>query len=287
MKIVGTISTLRVVCQRAARPLVLVPTMGALHAGHAALIRKARKIAGRNGTVAVSIFVNPIQFNSGEDLASYPRPQVADQRLCKELGVDLIFRPPSAAKIYHSDHSVFVDEEVLSKDLCGETRPGHFRGVCTVVTKLFHLFSPDAAVFGAKDYQQLAIIRRMVRDLNFPIRIIEHPTVREKDGLAMSSRNIRLNPAARAIAPGIYQALLQAKTNAQKHSPQEVIEKLKADFNSLPGIRIDYVKCVNAVSLQRVADWTHPSIIAVAIFLNGVRLIDNIRLRRRRRPRKV
>ncbi len=287
MKILGTISKLRVACRRAARPLVLVPTMGALHAAHAALIREARKIAGRNGTVAVSIFVNPIQFNSSEDLASYPRPQVADQRLCKELGVDLVFRPPSVAEIYHSDHSVFVEEEVLSCDLCGAARPGHFRGVCTVVTKLFHLFSPDAAVFGAKDYQQLAIIRRMVRDLNFQIRVIEHPTIREKDGLAMSSRNTRLSPAARAVAPGIYQALLQAKTSAQKHSPHEVVGKLEADLNLLPDVRIDYVKCVNAASLQSAIDWAHPTVITVAVFLNGVRLIDNIRLPGRRISRKV
>ncbi|PWU07589.1 MAG: pantoate--beta-alanine ligase [Verrucomicrobia bacterium] len=278
MKILGTISALRRVCHSAARPLVLVPTMGALHAGHLALIHKARKIAGRSGTVAVSIFVNPIQFNSSIDLASYPRCEGADQRLCKESGVDLIFRPSSVKQLYCSDHSVFVDEEALSSGLCGAVRPGHFRGVCTVVTKLFNLFYPNAAVFGAKDYQQLAIIRRMVRDLNFPVRIIEHPTIREKDGLAMSSRNARLSIAARVVAPGIYKALLRARANAQKQSAREVVRNLKVDLNLIPNARIDYADCLDAASLRTITDWTHSAIIAVAIFLDGVRLIDNIRI---------
>lgn len=279
MKTIGKISALRTECDRAARPLVLVTTMGALHEGHAALIRKARQIAGENGTVAVSIFVNPIQFNSGKDLEAYPRPKTADQRLCKELGVDILFQP-SVKEVYHDDRSVFIDEEALSRGLCGAVRAGHFRGVCTVVAKLFHLFAADVAVFGAKDYQQLAVIRRMVRDLNFRTRIIECPTVREKDGLAMSSRNVRLSPAARAVAPGIYRALLHAKANAS--SPRQVLKKLKSDLELLPGIRIDYVECVNATSLQPVTNWLQPSVIAVAVFLDGVRLIDNLRIPRRK-----
>jgi pantoate--beta-alanine ligase len=279
VKIIGKISALRTECNKAARPLVLVPTMGALHAGHAALIRKARQIAGMDGAVAVSIFVNPMQFNSSKDLAVYPRPGVADQHLCMNLGVNILFQP-SVKEMYPEDRSVFVEEETLSRGLCGAARAGHFRGVCTVVTKLFHLFAPDAAVFGAKDYQQLAVICRMVRDLNFPIRIIEHPTVREKDGLAMSSRNIRLGPKARMVAPGIYQALLCAQANVS--SPRQVLRKLRSDLALLPGVRIDYVECVNATSLESATNWLQPTVIAVAVFLEGVRLIDNIRIPQRK-----
>lgn len=285
MKVIGSIATLRVACRNAARPLVLVPTMGALHAGHAALIRKARQVAGSEGTVAVSIFVNPIQFNSQEDLATYPQPKAADQRLCQALGVDLLFRP-LAKEVYPEDCSVFVEEETLSRGLCGAARPGHFRGVCTVVTKLFHLFAPDAAVFGAKDYQQLAVIRRMVRDLNFAVRIIAHATVREEDGLAMSSRNLRLGVAARAVAPGIYQGLLRARSNAEKYSPSKVLKELRSDLNALPGARVDYVECVNVASLQPVTQWHSSALIAVAVFLDGVRLIDNIEIRGRKVARK-
>ena len=277
MKTLGRISILRTECGSAVRPLVLVPTMGALHAGHAALIRKARQIAGASGTVAVSIFVNPIQFNSTEDLKAYPQPIQADQRLCKKLGVDILFRP-SAKEIYQEDRSVFVEEEVLSRGLCGAARPGHFRGVCTVVAKLFHLFIPDAAVFGAKDYQQVAVIRRMVRDLNFAVRIMECPTVRERDGLALSSRNLRLGPEARAAAPGIYQALIHAKASAGRTSPREVLKKLKRALASLPGARVDYAECVDAISLEPAADWLRPTVIAVAVFFDGVRLIDNLRI---------
>lgn len=277
MKILRKISSLRAECNQAHRPLVLVPTMGALHQGHGALIRKARKIAGSKGTVAVSIFVNPIQFDSSEDLATYPRTQSVDQHLCGELGVNIFFRP-SVKEMYREDYSVFVEEGVLSSGLCGAVRAGHFRGVCTVVTKLFHLFAPDAAVFGAKDYQQLAVICRMVRDLNFSIRIIEYPTVREKDGLAMSSRNARLSGAARTVAPGIYQALLDAKASVQKNSPPGVLKELRRDLARIPGARVDYAECVHAVSLQPATDWLQPTVIAVAVILENVRLIDNIRI---------
>src|SRR5205823_14263477 len=161
---------------------VLVPTMGALHRGHLELIRVARDYAGKDGEVAVSIFVNPLQFEPGSDFEKYPRPHSADEKFCANAGVNLLFRP---RELYFDDRSVYVEETRLSAGLCGAARPGHFRGVCTVVVKLFNLLAPDAGVFGEKDYQQLAIIRRMVRDLNFPIEIIGVPTVREADGLAL------------------------------------------------------------------------------------------------------
>ena len=170
------------------RRRVLVPTMGALHRGHGELIRIARDAAGRDGEVAVSIFVNPLQFGPGGDYEKYPRPEQVDDEFCRNAGVDILFRP-SVEEMYPADFSVAVEESSLANTLEGKSRPGHFRGVCTVVAKLFHILAPDAAVFGEKDFQQLAIIRRMVRDLNFPVEIIGAPTVREADGLACSSRN--------------------------------------------------------------------------------------------------
>src|SRR2546426_7252212 len=179
--------------------LVVVPTMGALHKAHAELIRVARKHAGRDGEVAVSIFVNPLQFEPGSDYERYPRSEKADEEFCRKAGIDFLFRP-SAAEMYADDRSVFVDESSLSNVLEGKSRPGHFRGVCTVVAKLFNILAADAAVFGEKDFQQLAIVRRMVRDLNFKVEIIGVPTVREEDGLACSSRNQYLNPEERKQA---------------------------------------------------------------------------------------
>jgi pantoate--beta-alanine ligase len=255
--------------------------MGALHEGHLALFRKARQVATERGTVAVSLFVNPTQFNSSKDLATYPRTESEDKHLCRESGVDLVFEP-SVKEMYPTECSVFVDEVALSRGLCGAARPGHFRGVCTVVTKLFHLFNPDSAVFGAKDFQQLAIIRRLVSELNFGVRVIEHPTLREKDGLAISSRNVRLNPVARSVAPGIYRALIRAKANSKKDLPKQVLKKLRRDLIKLPGLQLDYTACVHALTLEPVIDWSQPTVIAVAVFLGGVRLIDNIRVSKHR-----
>src|SRR6266705_4009559 len=179
-----------------AKRRILVPTMGALHKAHGALIRVARAEAGKNGEVVVSIFVNPLQFEPGSDCERYPRPQKADEAFCRNAHVDLLFRP-TPAEIYAEDHSVFVEETALSQTLEGKSRPGHFRGVCTVVAKLFNILSPDVAIFVEKDFQQLAIIRRMVRDLNFNIDIVAVPTVREPDGLACSSRNEYLSEEER------------------------------------------------------------------------------------------
>ena len=191
------------------KPIVLVPTMGALHDGHATLVREARKLAGRGGTVVVSIFVNPTQFGPGEDFEDYPRDLEADRATCAQSGADVIFHP-TPADMYAGDASIEVNESRLSKLLCGASRPGHFAGVCTVVAKLFNLVRPDIAVFGKKDYQQLAIIRRLVRDLNMGVEVHGVETVREDDGLAMSSRNLYLDEEQRAQAPAIRRALLAA-----------------------------------------------------------------------------
>src|SRR4249920_3097793 len=207
--------------QPRAKRRVLVPTMGALHKAHGELIRVARKAAGKEGEVAVSIFVNPLQFEPGSDYKRYPRPEKADEEFCRDAGVDVLFRP-SAEEIYATDRSTFVEETSLSTTLEGKSRPGHFRGVCTVVAKLFNIVAPDAAVFGEKDFQQLAIVRRMVRDLNFNIDIIAVPTVREKDGLACSSRNQYLNPDERTQATVLFKALRAAGSAARK-SAEEII----------------------------------------------------------------
>jgi pantoate--beta-alanine ligase len=201
MRIIGTVAEAVEYRNRASSPVVLVPTMGALHDGHATLIDEARCRAGQNGCVVVSIFINPTQFGPNEDFAKYPRTLEEDLAICRRHGADAVFTPV-AEEIYPMNDSTFVDETSLSLGLCGESRPGHFRGVCTVVAKLFQIIRPDAAVFGEKDYQQLAVIRRMVRDLFFPIEIIGHPTVREADGLALSSRNRYLSPEDRVRAVG-------------------------------------------------------------------------------------
>ncbi|MGA0845365.1 MAG: pantoate--beta-alanine ligase, partial [Luteolibacter sp.] len=202
-----------------AGPRVLVPTMGALHAGHISLIKQAREIAGTDGTVIVSIFVNPIQFDRKSDFEQYPHSLERDLDSCRAAGADIVFTP-HADEIYHSDRSVIVHESSLSQSLCGASRPGHFDGVCTIVLKLFLLTACDFAIFGEKDFQQLAIIRRMVRDLNVPVKIVSCPTLREADGLAMSSRNVRLDADQRSDAPRIYQALCRA---AMLQDPAQII----------------------------------------------------------------
>jgi pantoate--beta-alanine ligase len=251
---------------------VLVPTMGALHHGHLELIRHARTAAGPDGTTIVSIFVNPIQFDRPADLRDYPRPLESDLEKCLAAGVNVVFLPDAEA-MYHPDRSVTVTESSLSRRLCGAARPGHFDGVCTVVLKLFHLTACDAAVFGEKDFQQLAIIRRMVRDLDVPVEILECPTVREHDGLAMSSRNVRLSTRERADAPRIHRALTAA---AGLRSAPEIIAAARAEIGASPLARIDYLELVDAQTLQPVEDLEHPAILAAAVFYGGVRLIDHV-----------
>ncbi len=254
-------------------PVVLVPTMGALHAGHEALIGHARRIAGKRGTVVVSIFVNPIQFDRADDLKKYPRTARKDAAICRRAGVDLLFHPADATDIYAANASVSVDESSLSASLCGATRPGHFRGVCTIITKLFNILQPDDAVFGEKDWQQLAIIRRLTRDLNLPVRIHGHPTVREADGLAMSSRNRRLSPAERNAAPRVHAALVAAAT---RKTPAGIASAAVRAISAIPGTRIDYVSVVDAESLAPARTLARPARLAAAIFLGTTRLIDNV-----------
>lgn len=272
MWIANTKQELRRELHKAPTPIILVPTMGALHPGHAALIRLAREKAGATGTVLVSIFVNPIQFDRASDLEKYPRPLEADLNVCKENGANGAF-VPAEDEIYFPDRSITVTESSLSKNLCGATRPGHFDGVCTVVLKLFNLTRCDAAVFGEKDFQQLAIIRRLVRDLDLETKIIAHPTLREADGLAMSSRNRRLTKENRADAPRIQKALTDAAT---AKSPAEILSKAREIINSSPTAKIDYLSLVDADTLQPCEHLSRPAILACAIFYGEVRLIDHI-----------
>ncbi|MFL6527305.1 MAG: pantoate--beta-alanine ligase [Chthoniobacterales bacterium] len=254
---------------------VLVPTMGALHRGHLELISAARTAAGGDGEVAVSIFVNPLQFAPGSDYEKYPRPHQQDEQLCRNAGVDLLFLP-AADEIYAANESTRVDEIALSQVLEGKSRPGHFQGVCTVVTKLFNIIAPDAAMFGEKDFQQLAIIRRMVRDLQFRIEIIAVPTVREADGLACSSRNQYLSTAEREQATVLPKALQAARE--MQRSAAEILARVHAIISEAPLARIDYVALVNADTLEPV-DWAErDSVLAVAVYFGTTRLIDNIRL---------
>ncbi len=250
--------------------------MGALHRAHADLIQVAREKVGKTGEVVVSIFVNPLQFEPGSDYERYPRPQEQDEEFCRKAGVDLLFRP-SAGEMYAPDHSVFVEENSLANVLEGNSRPGHFRGVCTVVAKLFNILQPDVAVFGEKDFQQLAIIRRMVRDLNYKIEIVAVPTVREDDGLASSSRNAYLNPEERKQAPVLRKALLAAKDSEIKPA-KEIIALIRDTIGKAPLARIDYVNLVDTETLQSIDDVKPSSILALAVYFGKTRLIDNIRL---------
>lgn len=271
VRVLTTIGEVR--AQPRDRRRVLVPTMGALHRGHMELIRVARDHAALGGEVAVSIFVNPLQFEPGSDFERYPRPEKVDEDLCAAAGVDLLFRP-NAAEMYPEGSSVVVDENVLAQRLEGKSRPGHFRGVCTVVSKLFNILTPNVAIFGEKDFQQLAVIRRMVADLNFGIEIIGVPTVREDDGLALSSRNQYLNAEERAQAVVLRNALLAARDAA----PGDAVKVAREIISSAPLARIDYVELVDADSLQPFDAVRPNSLLALAVFFGKTRLIDNIRL---------
>jgi pantoate--beta-alanine ligase len=274
VKIVTTIAEAQ--SRQRSKPSVLVPTMGALHKAHLELIRVARERAGSSGEVAVSIFVNPLQFGPGSDYERYPRSEKTDEEFCRNAGVDLLFRP-SVSEMYGGDRSVFVEESFLSNTLEGKSRPGHFRGVCTVVAKLFNILSPHAALFGEKDFQQLLIVRRMVRDLNFKIDIIAVQTVREEDGLACSSRNHYLNSEERKQATVLRKALVAA-ANVGKKSARDVVELVRNVINESPLARIDYVELVDAETLQPVEMVRPNSLLALAVFFGKTRLIDNVRL---------
>ncbi len=251
----------------------LVPTMGFLHEGHKSLIDRAVK---ENDRVVVSDFVNPTQFGPGEDLESYPRDLSRDAALCEEAGAALIFNP-EPSEMYAEDACTYVNMDGLTKELCGKSRPVHFRGVCTVVSKLFNIVTPDRAYFGQKDAQQLSIIRRMVRDLNFNIEVVGCPIVREADGLAKSSRNTYLNAEERKAALVLSRAVKLGQEMAERgeKSAEAVTAAMTELIEKEPLARIDYVTAVDAVSIEPVTEMKPPVLVAMAVFIGKTRLIDN------------
>ena len=251
----------------------LVPTMGYLHDGHASLMKKAKESCQK---VVVSIFVNPMQFGANEDLSTYPRDLEADSRLCESLGVDLIFHP-EPEEMYESGFCSFVDMTGLTKELCGKSRPIHFRGVCTVVTKLFNIVTPDKAFFGQKDAQQLAVIKRMTADLNMDIEIVGCPIIREEDGLARSSRNVYLNKEERQAALILSKTIQLGQQMVQQgtRSTSQLLTAMKASLESEPLARIDYVEAVSMDTIQPIDTIQGQVLVAMAVFIGKTRLIDN------------
>lgn len=255
--------------------IALVPTMGALHRGHAKLLEAARR---ENDFVVASIFVNPIQFDRKEDLERYPRTMEEDLRVCGSCGVDLVFAP-SPEQVYPQAPLTFVESPELEKHLCGAHRPGHFRGVATVVLKLFHIVQPDRAYFGEKDAQQLAIIRRMVQDLNVPVVVVPVATVREDDGLALSSRNKHLTAAQREVAPVLSRALRNAVDSIERGERSVTVlrEAAIGVFAQYPEARLEYFEFADPDTLQLVDRIEGPALVAAAMWLGATRLIDNMR----------
>lgn len=250
-----------------------VPTMGYLHEGHASLIKAAKR---DNDRVVVSIFVNPMQFGPAEDLASYPRDLKKDSELCESLGVDLIFHP-EPEEMYHKGFSSYVDMSVLTEELCGLSRPVHFRGVCTVVSKLFNIVKPDRAYFGQKDAQQLAIIRHMVDDLNMDVEVISCPIIREEDGLAKSSRNTYLSEAERKAALVLSRSINLGRNMAEngESNAEAITSAMKELIGKEPLARIDYVKAVDGLTMQQIKTVQKPMLVAIAVYIGKTRLIDN------------
>ena len=288
MKVIKDIAAMQrfaLKAKREGKKIGFVPTMGFLHEGHLSLIRKARQLCKKDGIVVVSIYVNPTQFGPNEDFSKYPRNLERDLKLCKSAGADVVFTPTDD-EMYPGKsqglYSVYVVEEELSKTMEGASRPGHFRGVTTVVAKLFNIVQPDVAIFGEKDYQQAAIIRRMTDNLNFPVKIIVAPTVREPDGLAMSSRNTYLNENERKQATVLYRAICLAREKvASAKSPLNAAD-LKAELKSYiekePSARLDYVEFFNPDTLKPVEQVKKGDHMALAVFIGTTRLIDNGRL---------
>src|SRR2546427_4855912 len=276
MKVVQTVKDVRqelVSARKSGTVIGLVPTMGALHNGHETLIETARN---KCGVVVVSIFVNPLQFGPNEDFERYPRALVKDLEICRRQRADIVFNP-SVDEMYPLPQLTVAEVTRVSEHLCGRFRPGHFRGVATVVLKLFNIVQPDRAYFGEKDMQQLAVIRRMAADLNVPIEIIGVPTVREADGLAISSRNQYLNPAERKAAPVLYRALQEAanRIRSGEQDAAKVREAAIALLRAEPLIRIEYVEIVDASEIQPLATISGPVRIAAAVWIGATRLIDN------------
>ena len=257
-----------------------VPTMGYLHEGHISLVHRARKLIGKRGLVVVSIYVNPTQFAPTEDLTKYPRDLARDTRLCRDAGVDLLFVPEKNEDIYPAGFSTYVVEETLSKSMEGASRPTHFRGVTTIVAKLFNIVLPDVSIFGQKDFQQATIIKRMVRDLNFPLEVVVAPTVREPDGLAMSSRNKYLSPAQREQAIILSRSIQLAKDAVKKSSvaAAQLKSRVAKLIATQPEARLDYVQFFNPETLEPATKVTRGTQMALAVFVGKTRLIDNAQL---------
>ena len=276
MNISGSISEVRQIVKewrKEGLTVGFVPTMGSLHEGHKSLIDKAVK---ENDRVVVSVFVNPIQFGPTEDLASYPRDLERDAKLCEEAGANLIFHPEKE-EMYFDDFSSFVEVQGVSKGLCGKSRPIHFRGVCTVVTKLFNIVKPDRAYFGQKDAQQLAVVKRMVRDLNMDIEIIGCPIIREEDGLAKSSRNTYLSPEERKAAVILSKSLKLGKEAIEKgeRDSKKIIDIITNNINTEKLAKIDYVEIVDPLSIENIDKIENSALVAMAVYIGKTRLIDN------------
>lgn len=276
MEIVTTVKEVRErvkTWKREGESVGFVPTMGYLHEGHGSLIAAARN---NNDKVVVSIFVNPMQFGPTEDLESYPRDLKKDSTYCESLGADLIFHP-EPSEMYHEDFSSYVDMSVLTEELCGLSRPVHFRGVCTVVNKLFNIVQPDRAYFGEKDAQQLAIIKHMVQDLNMDVEVVGCPIVREEDGLAKSSRNTYLSAEEREAALILSQTVkLAEQLIAEGETDADIlVAKMKEKIETEPMAKIDYVKAVNGLTMQQQREIKAPMLIAMAVYIGKTRLIDN------------
>ncbi len=277
MEIIRTVAELKAKLSKAreAGSVGLVPTMGALHAGHLSLIERARK---ENDTVAVSVFVNPTQFNNPQDLTTYPRTEEADMALLEKAGVDYAFIP-SVEEIYPTPDTRVFDLGPVAEVMEGAMRPGHFNGVAQIVSKLFDFTRPTRAYFGEKDFQQIAVIRRMVELEKFEIEIVDCPIKREDDGLAMSSRNVRLTPEQRAISPAIHRTLEGSLEWAAGHSVEETKHYVIDEINSFPHMQVEYYEIVDALTMQPITDWneTQQAVGCVTVFCGDVRLIDNIK----------
>ncbi len=277
MRVLSTVSEVRKVVQESQRPVGLVPTMGFFHEGHLSLMRAARETCA---TVVVSIFVNPLQFGPREDLDAYPRDLPRDLAMAKSVGVDLVFAP-SVQEMYPEQQLACVEVEKISEGLCGAKRPGHFRGVATVVAKLFNIVQPDVAFFGQKDAQQLQVIRKMVQDLNFPVTIVPCPIVREPDGLAMSSRNVYLTPEERRAATVLYRSLKLAENliAGGERDAGKIESFLAESIASEPLARLDYAEVRTLPDLEAKPELSGEVILAVAAYFGRARLIDNLIVR--------
>lgn len=279
MDIIKSVSEMQHRClseRQAGKKISFVPTMGFLHQGHLSLLEEGRK---RGDILVLSIFVNPTQFGQGEDFEDYPRDLEQDCAYAEQAGVDIVFAP-EAKQMYPSGYATYVDVERLTESLCGASRPGHFRGVCTVVNKLFNIVQPHVSLFGCKDFQQLAVIRQMVNDLNMPVEIVGMPIVREADGLAMSSRNVYLTPEQRQQGLTLSAVLRQCAEQARggERDAQKLIDSAREQIEALPEAHIDYLQICHQYSLQDVSEVDENAVMLLAVFFGQTRLIDNLYL---------